>query len=264
MKTRIPARTALAVIATGICLAASASGQTTTWYSDTTNNSAIATGTAANTFIDLGSTNWKDTYIRQDQASTNFGNSTSIQVNRDGTIANDVSIIMVGWNNLNITDTVTAARYYFTLEGAAVAGTSNTWYVVGINGSQGAWTETGATWTNSNTLVDQVNYATTNYGTFTYAGNFADYNDSTKWFSIDVKDALADYKAGTISGIALINNTSSGAATGTAQRLQLNTAEETNANLRPGMLVTTTPVPEPATVSLGLIGAVGLLIRRRR
>lgn len=260
MKTRIPAHTALAVFAAA-GLAATASGQTTTWYSDTTNNSAIATGTAANAFVDLGA-NWKDTYIRQDQASTNFGTATGMQVNRDGTIANDVSILMVGWDNLNITGTVTSAAYYFTLEGAAVAGTSNTWYMVGINGSQSAWTETGATWTNANALVDQVNFATTNFGSFTYAGNSADYNDSTKWFSLDVTTALAAYKAGTISGIALINNASSGSSLGTAQRLQLNSVEETNTALRGGLLVTT--VPEPASVSLGLIGAVGLLIRRRR
>lgn len=266
MKTHMHARTALAVFAAAAGLAATASGQTTTWYYGASNNSANfgVTPTTSQAIT------WQDGWASADTlANNNFFGSQSLQVNRPDTFGADQSILMFGFGGTGLSAAnVSAATLYlredFSFFNGTTSSGTNTWNIVGIAAGNSGWDTNTMTWSDINgasagdwtggTLGGSLSGS---YGSFAVAATSADAN-----VSIDLTLAFKAYLNGTISGIAFVNSTNGDTFSGNDYSFVPFSNDNTTATNRPGLLVTT--VPEPASASFGLLGAVGLLIRRRR
>lgn len=265
MKTRIQVRTALAVFSAAAALAGTASGQTTTWYYGASNNSATygvtPTTSQAITWQDgwAGGTNFDQAHFGED----------SLQVNRPDATGIEQSIMMFGFSGTGLSaSNVSAATLYLREDFSAFAGlangSSNTWNIVGIAAGNSGWDNSGMTWNDINgatsgdwtggTLGGSLSGS---YGSFSVASTNTDTN-----IPIDITLALKAYLNGTISGIAFVNSTNGDTFASTDYEFVSYSNDNATATNLPGLLVTA--VPEPTSASLGLIGAVGLLIRRRR
>lgn len=266
MKTHIPTRTALAVFAAAAGLAATASGQTTTWYYGASNNSATfgVTPTTSQAIT------WQDNFAVADSlGNSNFFGQSFLQVTRPDSDGLDQSIMMFGFAGTGLSAAnVSAATLYlredFSAFGGNSSGGSNTWNIVGIAAGNNGWDTNTMTWNDINgasagdwTGGTLLNSLSGSYGSFSVAATLTDTN-----IPINITSAFQAYLNGTISGIAFVNSTNGDTFSSGDYLFQVYSNDDTTATNRPGLLVTT--VPEPAAASLGLIGAVGLLIRRRR
>ena len=264
MKTIHKHIAALAALAAVAAFITDASGQTTTWYYGASNNSAnfgvTPTSSQAITWQDnwAGGTNF-------DQA--HFGEG-DLLVNRPDMLSEEQSIMMFGFGGtgLSAANVGTALLYLredFSIFNDTASG-SNTWNIVGIASGNSGWDNSGMTWNdiNGGTAGDWtggtlVNSLSGSYGSFSVAATSTDTN-----LSIDITSALKAYLNGTISGIAFVNSTDGDTLSGSSYSFDSYSNDNTTATNRGGLLVTA--VPEPSAALLGLLGATGLVLRRRR
>jgi hypothetical protein len=265
MKTRMNARTALAVFATAAALAATASGQTTTWYYGASDNSATfgITPTASQAIT------WQDAFAGSTNNDATYSGSDFLMVNRPDSDGTQQSIMMFGFGGTGLSAAnVSAATLYlredFSFFAGNNSGGSNTWNIVGLAAGNTGFDNSGMTWNdiNGGTAGDWtggtlINSLSGSFGSFSVAATSTDTN-----IPIDITLAFQSYLNGTISGIAFVNSTNGDSFVANDYLFQAYSNDNTTATNRPGLLVTA--VPEPGTASFGLIGAVGLLIRRRR
>jgi len=244
------ARYACAALAAA--LTASATAQTTTWYGVA--NNAAAAGVSGTTYSAISNANWHDTYIIASAPGQNDGASATAQVRGPkvggigGTNAQMLSVF--GFDGLTISDTITNA--YLRLNLGIAAGAPYDVYLTGIsNGSN--WTESNATWSSLVTAGYLDNTATTNAVTI---------SSGTGWKSFNVTSLLQQYMAGTIDGIAIVRSTPYTGAIGSQPNMVWYTSEDLT-GLTPGLVVTTTPVPEPSAAALGGLGLLFLFRRKR-
>jgi hypothetical protein len=249
-----------------VALTASAMGQTTTWYFDTTNNSAAA-GVTPNASVNIGAA-WQDTFLSQLNPATAQGTSGISQANPRADFLGDGSIVSSDQNwqiwsfgNLGITDTINSAVLWLsardTLSGGSFpAGQTNTWTIYGFNQPVNQAT---MTW---NSSVGGV-VTGSNYGTFNITGGAG--GAVPGFTGVNITSALQAYNAGTITGI-VIGRASPlvGSLDGTDVRIVFDTSESATAGFRPGLAVTTTPIPEPSAALLSAMGALALLRRKRK
>jgi hypothetical protein len=251
MKNKHTLATALALLALG---AGPLLAQTTTWYYDTSNNAAAA-GSTATVFTDIGAA-WQDVQVSQVVPGGFFGGASETAATPTAQFVNDISFQVWAFGNLGIASgDITAASLRVTVESILTQppGAPATWTIFGYTG--GAVNQNTMNYTNTSPDINTA----INFGSFGTAGNYV----GGSWFNIDVTSALQAYTAGTIDGIVIGNTTDSPLLTGADFTLQFNTSEDPSASLRPGLQVTTMPIPEPSAALLGACGALALLRRRR-
>ena len=239
-----------------LAFAGTAHAQSTNIWIGNNNNSLAATGTAADTYQSGG---WKD--ITVNQAITTPDNSNPNQFNAPNVFGEEQGITVYGFGGITglTAAEVTSALLYANISDVVDFASNGTvtFSLHGINPGLASFAENNTSWTtlNAGSLLN-------NYGTFTIGSS--DTLNGT-WVSYDVTSAFQDYLTGSIGGLAFTINTAGSTFNGNDLAVQFNSQENASASLRPGIMVTAAPIPEPsAALLLGCLGFIRLLRRARR